>query len=63
MLLLRSLLSISASAHVFKSSPSYLSKMSYSVVQRGALNKPSYRLFFKDEQGKYVSPFHDIPLR
>ena len=34
----------------------------YSTVQRGALHSPEYRLFIKDEQGRIVSPFHDIPL-
>jgi len=58
----RSLLAISARANTFSSFNNF-SKMSYSVVQRGALNDPSYRLFFKDEQGKSISPFHDIPLR
>ncbi len=36
--------------------------MSYSTVQRGALHSLEYRLFFKDKDGNFVSPWHDIPL-
>ncbi len=44
-------------------SKSKSSMSSYAVVQRGALNTPEYRLFFKEEgSGKIISPFHDIPL-
>ncbi|ESO93388.1 hypothetical protein LOTGIDRAFT_190068 [Lottia gigantea] len=35
----------------------------YSVEQRGQSNSLNYRLFFKDQKGKIVSPWHDIPLR
>ena len=39
------------------------SSSSYTVEQRGSLNKDNFRLFFKDSStGKVVSPFHDIPL-
>ncbi|XP_055758778.1 inorganic pyrophosphatase-like isoform X1 [Salvelinus fontinalis] len=36
--------------------------MSFTVEKRGNLNTLSYRLFFKNADGKYVSPFHDIPM-
>ncbi|KAJ3610737.1 hypothetical protein NHX12_022828 [Muraenolepis orangiensis] len=36
--------------------------MSYSVEQRGSTNGPDYRLFFKNADGNYISPFHDIPM-
>uniref|UniRef100_A0A3B4Z2Y7 inorganic diphosphatase n=1 Tax=Stegastes partitus TaxID=144197 RepID=A0A3B4Z2Y7_9TELE len=41
----------------------YLRKtMHYQTEQRGHPNSPDYRLYFKTSEGKYVSPFHDIPL-
>ncbi|KAK0153683.1 Inorganic pyrophosphatase [Merluccius polli] len=36
--------------------------MSYTVEERGSLNGLNYRLFIKNADGKYVSPFHDIPM-
>ncbi|XP_041722948.1 inorganic pyrophosphatase-like [Coregonus clupeaformis] len=36
--------------------------MSFTVEERGNPNTMSYRLFFKNADGKYVSPFHDIPM-
>ncbi|XP_011063976.1 PREDICTED: inorganic pyrophosphatase isoform X1 [Acromyrmex echinatior] len=36
--------------------------MSYTTVERGALNCTNYRLFFKNDQGVPISPMHDIPL-
>ncbi|XP_076016576.1 inorganic pyrophosphatase [Genypterus blacodes] len=36
--------------------------MSFTVEERGNLNNPNYRIFFKNADGKYVSPFHDIPM-
>ena len=41
----------------------FASVMPYTTEQRGGLHSPDYRLFFKDESGKPVSPFHDIPLQ
>ncbi|XP_005097360.1 inorganic pyrophosphatase [Aplysia californica] len=38
------------------------SKMPYSTVERGSPNTDNYRVFFKNESGAVVSPFHDIPL-
>ncbi|XP_015174245.1 PREDICTED: inorganic pyrophosphatase isoform X1 [Polistes dominula] len=38
-----------------------LRKMSYTIVERGALNTTDYRIYFKNEDGP-ISPFHDIPL-
>ncbi|XP_032042083.1 inorganic pyrophosphatase 2, mitochondrial [Aythya fuligula] len=34
----------------------------YGTEQRGRPNSPDYRLYFKNGDGKYISPFHDIPL-
>ncbi|OXB63856.1 hypothetical protein ASZ78_004151 [Callipepla squamata] len=34
----------------------------YSVEERAAPHSLEYRLFFKDAAGRYISPFHDIPL-
>ncbi|MFH4976612.1 hypothetical protein AB6A40_003321 [Gnathostoma spinigerum] len=34
----------------------------YTTVERGSLYTLDYRVFFKDEHDKYVSPWHDIPL-
>uniref|UniRef100_A0A1A8KJQ8 inorganic diphosphatase n=1 Tax=Nothobranchius kuhntae TaxID=321403 RepID=A0A1A8KJQ8_NOTKU len=36
--------------------------MHYETEQRGHPNSPDYRLYFKTADGKYISPFHDIPL-
>uniref|UniRef100_G3NCL1 inorganic diphosphatase n=1 Tax=Gasterosteus aculeatus aculeatus TaxID=481459 RepID=G3NCL1_GASAC len=36
--------------------------MSFTVEERGNLNSLNYRIFFKNAEGKYVSPFHDIPM-
>ncbi|XP_013863191.1 inorganic pyrophosphatase 2, mitochondrial [Austrofundulus limnaeus] len=36
--------------------------MHYETEQRGRPNSPDYRLYFKTSDGKYISPFHDIPL-
>ncbi|XP_077468841.1 inorganic pyrophosphatase [Stigmatopora argus] len=36
--------------------------MSFTVEERGAPNSLGYRLFFKNSEGKYISPFHDIPM-
>ncbi|KAM3939017.1 inorganic pyrophosphatase 2, mitochondrial isoform 2-T2 [Leptodactylus fuscus] len=40
----------------------WLSMQRYSTEERGRPNTAEYRLFFKNEDGKFVSPFHDIPL-
>ncbi|XP_033016431.1 inorganic pyrophosphatase 2, mitochondrial [Lacerta agilis] len=34
----------------------------YGTEQRGQLHSPDFRLYFKNSKGKYISPFHDIPL-
>jgi len=34
----------------------------YSVVPRGSLYTETHRLFFKNADGKIISPMHDIPL-
>ncbi|XP_047433622.1 inorganic pyrophosphatase 2, mitochondrial [Mugil cephalus] len=36
--------------------------MHYQTEPRGHPNSPDYRLYFKTSEGKYISPFHDIPL-
>ncbi|KAL1264854.1 hypothetical protein QQF64_005209 [Cirrhinus molitorella] len=36
--------------------------MSFSVEERGRENTADYRLYFKNEEEKYISPFHDIPI-
>jgi len=36
--------------------------MSYSTVEYGTCYTDNYRLYFKNEAGEFVSPFHDIPL-
>ncbi|XP_044045041.1 inorganic pyrophosphatase 2, mitochondrial isoform X2 [Siniperca chuatsi] len=41
----------------------YLRKtMHYQTEERGHPNSPDYRIYFKTSEGKYISPFHDIPL-
>ncbi|XP_029916087.1 inorganic pyrophosphatase 2, mitochondrial [Myripristis murdjan] len=41
----------------------YLRKtMHYQTEERGHPNSPNYRIYFKTSEGKYISPFHDIPL-
>ncbi|XP_062832283.1 inorganic pyrophosphatase isoform X1 [Anolis carolinensis] len=35
---------------------------SYSVEERGCSNSLDYRIYFKNDQGEYISPFHDIPI-
>ncbi|KAK6482066.1 inorganic pyrophosphatase-like [Huso huso] len=37
-------------------------KMSYTAEERGNPNTLSYRVFFKNSEGVYISPFHDIPM-
>lgn len=34
----------------------------FSTVEKGAAGTPEYRMFFKNQDGKVISPFHDIPL-
>ncbi|KAK0049096.1 inorganic pyrophosphatase [Biomphalaria pfeifferi] len=36
--------------------------MSYVAVERGSPNTKNYRVFFQNESGFSISPFHDIPL-
>ncbi|KAM8843468.1 inorganic pyrophosphatase 2, mitochondrial [Synchiropus picturatus] len=36
--------------------------MHYQTEERGSPNSPDYRIYFKTSEGKYISPFHDIPL-
>ncbi|XP_065110939.2 inorganic pyrophosphatase 2, mitochondrial isoform X2 [Paramisgurnus dabryanus] len=42
---------------------SHLIRMThYLMERRGRPNSPDYRIYFKTSDGKYISPFHDIPL-
>ncbi|XP_053357270.1 inorganic pyrophosphatase 2, mitochondrial [Clarias gariepinus] len=34
----------------------------YMTEERGRPNSPDHRIYFKTSKGKYISPFHDIPL-
>ena len=34
----------------------------YTIEQRGSPNSLEYRVFYKNADGNYISPFHDIPL-
>uniref|UniRef100_A0AAR2L6I1 inorganic diphosphatase n=1 Tax=Pygocentrus nattereri TaxID=42514 RepID=A0AAR2L6I1_PYGNA len=36
--------------------------MSFTIEERGKPNTQDYRVYFKNSDGKYISPFHDIPL-
>ncbi|XP_073318908.1 inorganic pyrophosphatase 2, mitochondrial [Pagrus major] len=36
--------------------------MHYHTEERGHPHSPDYRIYFKTSEGKYISPFHDIPL-
>ena len=45
-----------------KTSPQFCNKMAYSTIESGSPNTDSYRVFFRNEAGVPVSPFHDIPL-
>uniref|UniRef100_A0A8C5QKG4 inorganic diphosphatase n=1 Tax=Leptobrachium leishanense TaxID=445787 RepID=A0A8C5QKG4_9ANUR len=36
--------------------------MAYSTEQRAQINTLDYRIFFQNCEGRYISPFHDIPL-
>ncbi|KAM9329047.1 inorganic pyrophosphatase 2, mitochondrial [Gastrophryne carolinensis] len=40
----------------------WLSMQRYRIEERGRPNTAEYRLFFKNADGKFISPFHDIPL-
>ncbi|XP_066487948.1 inorganic pyrophosphatase 2, mitochondrial [Tiliqua scincoides] len=42
--------------------PGSLAMARYSTEQRGRLHLPDCRFYFKNSKGKYISPFHDIPL-
>ncbi|XP_057698641.1 inorganic pyrophosphatase 2, mitochondrial [Corythoichthys intestinalis] len=36
--------------------------MHYQIEERGSPNTTEYRIYFKNSDGNYISPFHDIPL-
>ncbi|CAG7721219.1 unnamed protein product [Allacma fusca] len=37
--------------------------MSYTIEERGGVNQPDYRVYFRNAAGVPISPFHDIPLQ
>jgi len=43
--------------------PTFIHFKMYSTEQRGSLYKDDYRLFFKNADGVYISPLHDIPVK
>ncbi|XP_067106121.1 inorganic pyrophosphatase 2, mitochondrial [Osmerus mordax] len=42
--------------------PYFRTTMHYHTEARGRPNSTDYRIYFKTAEGKYISPFHDIPL-
>jgi nucleosome-remodeling factor subunit len=50
------------STNSLKSLASKARSRMYSTVERGSASTSDYRVFFKNSDGKLVSPFHDIPL-
>ncbi|XP_032079980.1 inorganic pyrophosphatase 2, mitochondrial [Thamnophis elegans] len=40
----------------------FMAQAQYDTEQRGRLHSAEFRLYFKNSKGKYISPFHDIPL-
>ena len=42
--------------------PQFESRM-FSTEQRGSLYNDDFRLFFKNAEGSYISPLHDIPIK
>lgn len=53
---------IRTSTSTLKSLASKARAKMYSTVEKGQANTSSYRLYFKNAEGKIISPFHDIPL-
>ncbi|XP_036618785.1 inorganic pyrophosphatase 2, mitochondrial isoform X2 [Trichosurus vulpecula] len=43
--------------------PSHRAMSQYSTEERGLPCSAQYRLYFKNVDGHYISPFHDIPLK
>lgn len=50
------------STSVSQSLVSIIRSRMFSTVEKGAAGTAEYRMFFKNQEGKIVSPFHDIPL-
>ncbi|XP_043111402.1 inorganic pyrophosphatase [Puntigrus tetrazona] len=48
--------------HILPESVHRAHNMSFSTEDRGNPNTLSYRIYFKNSDGKYISPFHDIPM-
>ncbi|XP_060782638.1 inorganic pyrophosphatase 2, mitochondrial [Neoarius graeffei] len=46
----------------FSKAVSHRKRLHYLTEERGRRNSPHYRIYFKTSHGKYISPFHDIPL-
>uniref|UniRef100_A0A3P9ATZ3 inorganic diphosphatase n=2 Tax=Haplochromini TaxID=319058 RepID=A0A3P9ATZ3_9CICH len=36
--------------------------MSFTIEEKGRPNTQEYRVYFKNSEGKYISPFHDVPI-
>ena len=53
-----------ANVYVFSPPPAgtVLARGPFSVEERGSPNTPNYRMFFRNQAGNAISPFHDIPL-
>lgn len=50
------------STNSLKSLASKARSRMYSTVEKGTASTGDYRMFFKNSDGKLISPFHDIPL-
>lgn len=50
------------STNTLKSLASKATSRMYSTVEKGTAHSANYRVYFKNSQGQYISPFHDIPL-
>uniref|UniRef100_A0AAY4AST8 inorganic diphosphatase n=1 Tax=Denticeps clupeoides TaxID=299321 RepID=A0AAY4AST8_9TELE len=59
---MRALLRSSVELLSRRASPHRRNMARYRTEERGRPNATDYRIYFKSLQGKYISPFHDIPL-
>lgn len=56
------ILSLKAIGGFIQNSSKGITRM-YSTVHRGYPNSSNYRIYFKNSEGKVISPFHDIPWK
>ena len=49
--------------HFHPVSAHFLQSRMFTTEQRGSLYNDNYRLFFKNADGNYISPLHDIPIK